>query len=80
MDLYVDMLGKLMEQETIHVTFPDVQVEQVLETRCYQALSRIQAILKEDGNSDAACFQKIEEIVRVYEALGSGCGTRHDFG
>ena len=28
---------------------------------------------------DPSCFQRIERIVTVYEALGAGGGSRHDF-
>ena len=28
----------------------------------------------------SACFQKIEEIIRAFEEIGSGGGIRHDFG
>lgn len=47
---------------------------------CYRALERIQAILKDDSLTDPECFQRIEAIVRVYEDLGGGAGSRHDFG
>ena len=62
--------------------FPELSwdVSFLVEQRCYQAMQKIQAILKNDRLDDAECFQKIEEIVRVFEDLGSGCGTRHDFG
>lgn len=80
MELYADLLAKLLEQGRIQVTFPDIQVEKTLESCCYQALAKIRGILENDTYSDAVCCQKIEEIVRVYESLGSNCGTRHDFG
>ena len=44
------------------------------------ALLQIQHILKDESLNDQECFYKIEEIVRVFERLGSGCGSRHDFG
>ena len=47
---------------------------------CYRALEQIQAILKDDSLTDPECFQRIEAIVRVYEDLGGGGGSRHDFG
>ena len=46
----------------------------------YQALKAIRLILERDDLEDAECFRRIEKIVRVYERIGSGCGTRHDFG
>ncbi|HIR80444.1 MAG TPA: hypothetical protein IAD37_04020, partial [Candidatus Limiplasma merdipullorum] len=46
----------------------------------YQALSAIRLILERDDLEDPECFRRIEKIVRVFERIGSGCGTRHDFG
>ena len=48
--------------------------------RAYEALVKIKKILEEDHLSDQDCFGRIEEIVRVYEELGSDGGSRHDFG
>ena len=46
----------------------------------YQALNAIRLILKRDDLEDPECFQRIERIVRIFERIGSDCGTRHDFG
>ena len=37
-------------------------------------------ILDDDSLDDATCFQKIEEIVCVFEEMGFNGGSRHDFG
>jgi len=79
MELYKEILVKALSQEEMHVTFPDLlqlNANEIIEARCYQALQKIQAIIHNDDLSDFAC---IEEIVRVFEELGSGGGTRHDF-
>ena len=47
---------------------------------CYKALRKIRAILADDRLNDAECFQKIEEIVQVFDQMHVGCGGRHDFG
>lgn len=47
---------------------------------CYQALRKIRAIIEDDSFEDRDCFMKIEEIVRLFEELGSDGGSRHDFG
>ncbi|MCI8704143.1 MAG: hypothetical protein HFE60_07645 [Anaerotignum sp.] len=47
--------------------------------KCYQALEEIKGILESDGLEDKECFEKIEEIVCIYERLGSDGGNRHDF-
>ena len=66
----------------ISVDFPDLEqgAQDIINSAAYRALSQIQKILKDDSLTDEACFYKIEEIVRVFEELGSGCGGRHDFG
>ena len=82
MELAVVLLSKLLEQQQIHASFPDLKLsaEELLESASYQILCQIHDILKNDALSDSECFQKIEAIVRVFESYGIGCGTRHDFG
>lgn len=84
MELYEAMLVRLLTQHggTIQVTFPDLEgtAAQLVECSSYQALVKIQAILQDDTLSDPECFQKIEEILCVLEALGGGGEGRHDYG
>ena len=82
MELYQEMLVKLLEGETIQVTFPDLKTDlaKLVESECYRALCRIKHIIEDDSLSDAECFQKIEHIIQTFEALGSDGGNRHDFG
>ena len=37
------------------------------------------AILLDADTQDAECFRRIEEIVKIYEAIGADGGARHDF-
>ena len=55
------------------------QVESIIHTRCYQALCSIRNILSDERLDDAACFERIERILEVFEQLGSDGGSRHDF-
>ena len=84
MELYEEIiLNVLRSQKTvIDVSFPGLALnsKEIVELAAYRALSQIQNILKDDSLTDEACFYKIEEIVRVFERLGSDCGGRHDFG
>ncbi|MEG1988716.1 MAG: hypothetical protein RR035_05960 [Oscillibacter sp.] len=54
--------------------------QEILQFSCYQALKKIKAILADGHLDDQECFRKIEEIVSVFEELGSSGGGRHDFG
>ena len=82
MKLFQEMLVKLLEKETVQVTFPDLDTDpaKLIELKSYWALSRIKRIIEDDSLSDAECFQKIEQIIQTFESLGSGGGNRHDFG
>ena len=42
-------------------------------------LTKIKEILEDRTLQDAECFSQIEEIIYVFENLGSNCGSRHDF-
>ena len=39
----------------------------------------IRAVLDDETLEDPECFQRIEQIVRIYEELGPGGGIRYDF-
>ena len=84
MELYEEIiLNVLRSQKTIiDVSFPGLTLsaKEIVESASYGALLQIQHILKDESLNDQECFYKIEEIVRVFERLGSGCGGRHDFG
>lgn len=55
------------------------QAESIIHTRCYQELCSIRNILSDERLDDAACFERIERILEVFEQLGSDGGSRHDF-
>lgn len=82
MELYKELLVNLPRDEEVQVYFPNLKVdtEKMLNLSCYQALRTIKMILEDESLNDSECFQKIEEIVCMFEALGSDCGGRHDFG
>ena len=58
----------------------DLDPAGIVHDAAYQALNQIKLILEDDRLDDPECFWKIEQIVRVFEELGSNAGTRHDFG
>ena len=62
------------------VPAPEISAREIVGMECYKALRKIRAILADDRLNDAECFQKIAEIVQVFEQMHTGCGGRHDFG
>lgn len=82
MQLATELLAKLLENQQINVTFPNLNLTapELLEASSYQALCQIREILCDNRLSDPECFEKIERIVCLFEQLGSNCGNRHDFG
>lgn len=83
MELYLEILCHVLANEKVQVSFPELvntDVTKVVELECYKALGKIKAILEDDALADSECFQQIEEIVCTFEELGSGGGSRHDFG
>jgi len=78
MELYKEIIAHVIQQQKVEVTFPDLQIsaKEIVEMQCYQTLEKIQAIIHDDDLDDFAC---VEEIVRLFEKLGSDGGNRHDF-
>ena len=81
MNLYKELLLKLMENEECRVVFPNVEesLSRLVEMKSYEMLKRIQEIIRNNDLDDKDCFVKIEEIVCLFEENGCSCGTRHDF-
>lgn len=81
MDLLKEVLIKILENEEIAVTFPNLagSAAELIEMRCYTALQKIKAAIEDDSLDDSECFTRIEQIIRAPEELGSGGGWRHDF-
>ena len=78
MELYKEILAKVLEQEEIHVTFPHLQFSagEIVEMQSYQALQKIRAIVADKALTEFDC---IEKIVCVLEEIGGNSGGRHDF-
>jgi len=78
MKLYKEILAKALEKEEMIILFPNLQLNanELVQTKCYQALQTIKSIIEDEGLSDFEC---VEQIVCVFEQLGSSGGSRHDF-
>lgn len=88
-DMGTGSIGKLLAQLAIPAVVAQVQVSftnlkfnlnELLESRCYQVLCKIKNVIEDDELDDEACFMKIEEIICAFEEVGSSGGFRHDFG
>ena len=82
MELCRDIFTKGVIDGKIQIFFGCQEASPIafVEGQCYQALQKIKAIIDDDYLDDAECFQKIEEIICVFEEIGSNGGNRHDFG
>ena len=82
MDLYKELSVNYLKSSRIKVAFPDLKIDvrEIIELTCYQALQQIKEIIEDNDLSDEECFIKIEKIVCVFESIGSNGGDRHDFG
>ena len=56
----------------------DAEIKTLLNERSVRALAEIHRVLDED-TPDETCFEKIERVIKVYEAIGADGGARHDF-
>lgn len=82
MELYAEILAHFLAQENAQIIFPQLQLnaKDIVEMQCYQTLRKIQEIVRDDTLEDKECFDRIEEIICVFETIGSNGGSRHDFG
>mgnify|MGYP000274759265 CR=1 FL=1 len=82
MELYKEILTKVFATKEVKITFSDLQIDpkEIVEMQCYRVLQKIKTVIQDDSLTDNECFMKIEEIVGIFETLGSNGGTRHDFG
>ena len=78
MELYKDVLVRILEKEVVSVIFPNINIDinELAALACYDALQKIKAIIENDDLSDFEC---VEMIVCVLEDIGSDGGFRHDF-
>ena len=68
----------LLERVYDERRLPDAEIKSLLLSRSVQALAAISRVLDED-TPDETCFEKIERVIKVYEAIGADGGARHDF-
>ena len=83
MDFYESMIHGFSEKLRAAVTPSDEEKQSLLaelmDSAACRTLEEIREVLDDERLDDQNCFQRIEEIVRLYEKLGSNGGSRHDF-
>ncbi|MBO5338772.1 MAG: hypothetical protein J6A96_03635 [Clostridia bacterium] len=77
MELWQEIINKETTNNKLKITATNIN--EILESKCYTALNQIKEIIEDSTLTDSECFYKIEEIVCVFEELGSNGGARHDF-
>ncbi len=81
MELYKEILINILEKENVSVEFKNCEINsaEIVNLACYRALYDIKDILQDSSLTDKECFSKIEQIIVLFESIGSGGGDRHDF-
>lgn len=74
MKLYENILINLLND----ISNP-INIEKIFHDKCYITLEKIRDIILDDSLTDPECFEKIEQIVLLFEEIGSNGGNRHDF-
>lgn len=83
MDFYESMINGFLKNIRAVAGFQKEDLErwaaELIKDAACQALEKIRDVLDDDRLDDPNCFQRIEEIVKIYESIGSNGGSRHDF-
>ena len=81
MELYKNILCTLLQDATVEVRFPDLALPcDFFGTVCYRTLKKIKTVIEDDTLDDPACFERIEQIMEIFEDLCGKIPNRHDFG
>lgn len=70
-------IGKLILETCYDIP---VNYQEIVNLKSLQTLEKIRDIINNDILSDEECFNRIEEVICLFEAIGSSGGNRHDFG
>lgn len=78
MELFKEMLIKVLMKEEINITFPNLKLGtlEAVEMEAFKALQKIKTIIADDSLSDFEC---VERIICMFEELGIDSIKRHDF-
>ena len=78
MELFKEVLIKILAREGIQASVKDLDgiASEAVESACCRALRKIKALVENESLSDFEC---VEQIVGVFEGIGSACLFRHDW-
>lgn len=83
MDFYESIINSFSEKLRAAVTPGDEErqslLAELMNSAACRALEDIRKVLDDGRLDDQTCFWRIEEIVKIYESIGSDGGSRHDF-
>jgi len=80
MELSTQILSRLFDGDRgtkITLSIPESDITKLFTDTCYTALAEIHKIISDDKLDDFHC---VEQIIQIFERLGSDGGNRHDFG
>lgn len=80
MKLFKDILAQVLSKQDLQITINDWNMQELLQTLNFTMLGALEQILLSLQDDELSDFECIEEIVEIFEDLGSDCGNRHDFG
>lgn len=80
MKLFKDILAQVLSKQDLQITINDWNMQELLHTLNFTMLGALEQILLSLQDDELSDFECIEEIVEIFEDLGSDCGNRHDFG
>ncbi len=63
LDLYKEILLKVLEKEDIEVTFENIEINpiKIVELASYNALQKIKTIIEDNSLDDRECFLKLKK-------------------
>ncbi len=80
MELYREILCHILSKTNIEISFPNMESpSDLFRDVCYRTLKKIKSVLEDSTLDDTECFEKIEQIMEIFEDIGSRISQRHDF-
>ena len=81
MELYKEILCHILADTRIEISFPNMESpSDLFRDVCYRTLKKIKSVLEDETLNDPECFEKIEQIMEIFEDIGCRISGRHDFG